>query len=367
MDLSIKRMKVFYNDKIVGFLELLEDERVAFQYASSWVDDGFTISPFSLPLSDDIYISDSPYFKGLYGVFNDSLPDGWGEFLIRRMLLKRKINFDKLSPLVRLSIVNETGLGGLEYKPTQASKQEKQDIDLDLLVSEINEELKNRTTAKSLDKLYKLGGASGGARPKVHLKMNDEDWIIKFAALNESNDVGIEEYKANELAKKCGINVNEFKLFPSKITKGFFGAKRFDRIKGKKVHVISLSSLLETTQRISNLDYIHLFQVIKEISVDQQDLYEAYRRMCFNVFYGNKDDHGKNHAFIYDEQRKGFVLSKAYDITKTPNMLEHEMTVNGSGIPTEEDLIAVQERMNLSKARCLKIIEKIKSVLNESS
>jgi len=363
VDLVIKKMEVFYNNQIVGYLELMEDERIVFQYDIKWLNHGFSISPFSLPLLDKVYISSSPYFKGLYAVFNDSLPDGWGEYLIRKMLLKRGINFDKLSPLARLSIVDASGLGGLDYRPQQAQTQEINHINLDLIVKQIDQELKNRSDTLSLDNLFKLGGASGGARPKVHLNIENDDWIIKFAALNESSDVGAEEYKANTLAKLCGINVSEFKLFESNLTKGFFGSKRFDRIKGKKVHVISLSAILETTHHISNLDYIHLFQVIQRISVNEDDVYEAYRRMCFNVLYGNKDDHGKNHSFIYDENKKGYVLSKAYDITKTPDKLEHEMTVNGAGNPTEADLIEIQEKMKLCKEHCLKIIANIKQVL----
>ncbi|CCV63909.1 conserved hypothetical protein [Alteracholeplasma palmae J233] len=364
MQLTIQKMEVYYNNQLVGYLEMIDEDTIAFQYDTDWIKKGFSISPFSLPLSDKVYISNSPYFKGLYAVFNDSLPDGWGEFLIRRMLLRKKINFEKLSPLVRLSLVNQTGLGGLEYLPKQKKDQINETTDLDLIAADINKELNNRTDGLSLDNLYKLGGASGGARPKVHLKINNEEWIIKFAAINESSLVGIEEYKANILAKECGINVSEFKLFDSKLTKGFFGTKRFDRIGDKKIHVIALSSILETTHQISNLDYIHLFQVIQKISVNPDDLYEAYRRMCFNVLYGNKDDHGKNHSFIYDEVKKGYVLSKAYDITNTIDKLEHEMTVNGSGNPTEKELIEVQERMQLSKEKCLSIIENIKRVIN---
>ena len=29
--------------------------------------------------------------------------------------------------------------------------------------------------------------------------------------------------------------------------------------------------------------------------------------MCFNVLIGNKDDHGKNFSFLYDEERKTFI------------------------------------------------------------
>lgn len=105
--------------------------------------------------------------------------------------------------------------------------------------------------------------------------------------------MGKEEFMVNSIAKKCSINVTEFKLFDSKLCSGYFGTKRFDRTGIRKVHMISLSSLLETSHRIPNLDYYHLFQVIQNICIDKQELYEAFKRMCFNVFYKNRDDHVK--------------------------------------------------------------------------
>lgn len=92
-------------------------------------------------------------------------------------------------------------------------------------------------------------------------------------------------------------------------------------------------------------------------------MYEAYRRMCFNVFYGNKDDHGKNFSFIYDEKTGGYRLSPAYDLTKTPYKPEHEMTVNGSGIPTEKNLLETAKIMKLSAEKCNKIISNVKQAL----
>lgn len=127
--------------------------------------------------------------------------------------------------------------------------------------------------------------------------------------------------------------------------------------------MIFSSALLETTHRIPNLDYSHLFQVIENICPDKDDIYEAYRRMCFNVFYKNHDDHGKNFSFIYDENIKGYRLSPAYDITSTPNKFEHEMIVNGNGLPKEKDLLDIVYKFKLSLSTCKSIISKIKSVI----
>lgn len=128
--------------------------------------------------------------------------------------------------------------------------------------------------------------------------------------------------------------------------------------------MISLASLLETTHRVPNLDYLHLFQVIQQICVDKDDLYDAFKRMCFNVFVKNKDDHGKNFAFLFDEKLKGYKLSPAYDLTSTPNKAEHEMTINGNGLPTEKDLLEVAKIIKLSLKECEKIVKKIKAIIN---
>lgn len=361
---KIKKLNVKYNQKVVGYLIELNDGRIAFQYDDKWIKNGFSISPLSLPLTNKVFINSKQTFDGLYGVFNDSLPDGWGELLIRRMLNKIGINPDLLTPLQKLAILSQNGLGGLTYEPNNSIDNNLNDENISLdEIFKATDAILNDNSNINLDTIYKLGGSSGGTRPKAHLTINGEQWIVKFPCFMDSKKIGQEEYIANKLAKECGINVSEFKLFPSKICPGYFGTKRFDRNKEKRIHMISLSALLETTHRIPNLDYSHLFQVIENICVDKEDIYEAYRRMCFNVFYNNRDDHGKNFSFIYDESLGGYCLSPAYDLTKTPNKFEHEMTVNGNGLPLESDLIDIAKKFKLSLLKCKSIIAKTKTVL----
>lgn len=364
---NIKKVTVKYNNKIVGYLAEIEPYVIGFQYDDSWLENGFSISPLSLPLSRDVYISKKDAFEGLFGVFWDSLPDGWGELLMNRVLNKKGVNPNSLSILTKLSLINSNGLGGLTYEPNQEICSEIKACDFDDLSKEIKKVLNDELDNINLDLVYKLGGSSGGARPKAHVKIDGEDWIVKFACRIDPKNVGKEEYIANETAKKCGINVNEYKLFESRICSGYFGSKRFDRHEGKRVHMISLSSLLETTHKLPNLDYMHLFQVIQKISVRaKEDLYEAFRRMCFNVFYMNKDDHGKNFAFIYDESLHGYVLSPAYDLTRVCDKYEHEMTVCGNGNPKKEDLLAVAKRFKLSLTKCKSIMNSIENCVNNA-
>ena len=184
---------------------------------------------------------------------------------------------------------------------------------------------------------------------------------MKFPCRIDPQDVGELEYRANVAARKCGIDVNEFCLFPSRLCSGYFGAKRFDRKAGKRLHVLSLAALLETTHRQPNLDYGHLFNVTENICTDPREMYEVFRRMCFNVYYGNKDDHSKNFAFLYHEEIGGYLLSPAYDLTKTVGKFEHEMTVNGAGNPSDADILALAEDFKLNLQTCRKIMNEIKA------
>ena len=365
MDVSIKKLTVKYNNQIVGYLLELDDKRIAFQYGNEWILNGFSLSPFFLPLSNEVFITKSPYFSGLFGVFHDSLPDGWGELLVRRMVAKKGINFDKLSALTRLTLLSDDGLGALQYEPVQNEKNPDNKHDLDYLAEEVKKILNNVEEEIDFDNVFSLGGSSGGARPKVHIKIEGEEWIVKFPAQLDPKNAGELEYSANQLAQQLGINVNTYKLYLSKQCTGYFGAKRFDRKNGKRVHMISLSSLLETTYKIPNLDYKHLFQVIQKICVDQDDLFEAFRRMTFNVLYPNRDDHGKNFAFLYNEKKKGYQLSPAYDITKTPRLVEHQMTVLDKGNPKQEDLLKLALEFNMSKKKCRDIIDKVEKLLEQ--
>ena len=359
---DVKKLTVRYNGNVVGYLAEL-DGRIAFQYDREWQEKGFPISPFSLPISDKVFVCNKTTFGGLYGVFADSLPDGWGELLFVRMLKTQGIDAGDVPPLSRLSLINEFGMGALQYEPNLSEKIADERYELDELSAEAEKIWMDRDSDADLDKIYKLGGSSGGARPKVHLKIGADRWIVKFPCSYDIPDIGVHEFKANELARKAEICTNEFKLFPSKRFKGYFGAKRFDYEAGRRVHMVSLSSLLETSHRIPNLDYTHLLQVIDKICVDKEYLYEAFARMCFNVLFGNKDDHGKNFAFLYDENMRGYKLSPAYDITRTPDKAEHEMSVDGNGNPSETDLLAVATNCNLNMERCKKILERVKDVV----
>ena len=369
---KIKSLQVFYNEKKVGTLALMKNNIVAFEYDSNWITNGFSISPFSLPLKKQVFIPRIDPFDGLYGVFSDSLPDGWGRLLVDRMLNSQNINPREISQIDRLAIVGETGMGALSYKPEYNLLEDKDyQEDYDNLALSCKKILNTEYSA-DLDKLFKLGGSSGGARPKILTKIDNEDWIIKFPSSLDDSNIGKLEYLYSVCAKKCKIDIPETKLFPSKISSGYFGIKRFDRKKLstgaiRKLHMISVSGLLETSHRIPNLDYNDLMQLTLNLTKSFEEVEKLFRLMCFNVFSHNRDDHSKNFSFIYNEDLNKWELSPAYDLTYSYSINgEHATTINGNGVnPGLNDILKVAEKIGLDKKKAEKIAIEIKETVRK--
>ena len=347
---NYKYLKVFYNDILVGTLAKTPDRVVAFEYDSDWLNKGFSISPFSLPLIKKVFIPKYDPFGGLFGVFNDSLPDGWGRLLVDRLFLKNKINPNEIDNLNRLAVVQESGMGALTYKPEHKFKSENNISDYDILAQECSKILESQNS-DNLDELFQLGGSSGGARPKILTSIDNEDWIIKFPSSSDPKNIGEKEYQYSLCAKSCGINMTETRLFPSKICSGYFGIKRFDRKNAKKVHMVSVSGLLETNHRLPNLDYNTLMKLTLELTRNYQDIEQLFRLMCFNVFAHNRDDHSKNFSFLFDDTKKEWHLSPAYDLTYSFSFNgEHATTINGEGKnPTLDDILAVAKNIGIKE------------------
>jgi len=358
-----KLLNVFCNGRKVGRLAETPDRLLAFEYDTEWLRDGFAISPFKLPLERRVFVAPHDPFNGNFGVFNDSLPDGWGRLLIDRMLLKKRIDPSSVSIIDRLAIVGASGMGALEYKPEEQLVGSIKIDDLDTLAYEAQAILNEKYDGRKLEELVKLGGSSGGARPKVLLNIDGEDWIIKFRAGADPKNIGKQEFNYMAAAKAAGLIVPETRLFEGK----YFGARRFDRrSNGEKVFMISASGLLDTSHRFPTLDYNNLMAATLELTRDFREVEKMFRLMCFNVFSHNRDDHSKNFSFLYDNGR--WQVSPAYDLVYAAGMGgEHATTIDGEGLnPTEKNIMSVAKKCGLDRRKVEKIVTEIKRVLNES-
>ena len=286
--------------------------------------------------------------------------------LLDRLLRKAGKDPTEVSAITRLCIVGDSGPGGLRYCPAESIQGEILEAGLDR-IAEACEKILNSEEEELLDSVFQMAGSSGGARPKINLQIDGERWLVKFPAPQDDREIGRMEYEYAQCAKDCGIHVAEHRLLPSEICGGYFASKRFDRIPlrdgtEKRIHMLSAAALLELDPFAASMDYRDLMKLTKILTGSQKtQLQEMFRRMCFNVFAHNRDDHAKNFSYLYDELQGSWKLSPAYDLTySTTYYGEHTTSVDGCGAdPGENELMNVGAGAGLAKKWCAEQIRLI--------
>lgn len=318
------------NPLFVGRLAL-KNREIWFQYDEDFLQHQLSISPLKLPLKREPQRCTDRCFEGLFGVFNDSLPDGFGRLLQDRHLRAQGLVPETLTPLDRLAFVGRGGMGALTYEPvlTPDPVAFSHPLELDQLAYE-TESVLLQDSADFIDELLSLNGSSNGARPKVmvgvspdkkkllpdqgHLPENMGHWLIKFKASQDAKDIAEIEFAYSNMARAAGLVVPATHLFHGKSGAPYFGIERFDRQGERRLHMHTLSGLLHSDHRIPALDYETLLKATAYLTRDQNEVERAYRLAVFNVLAHNRDDHSKNFAFLMDEQGR-WRLSPAYDLT----------------------------------------------------
>ena len=358
-----------------------ENNRIFFEYAPDFISSGIRLSPFKLPLRSGVFEETSRVFDGLFGLFNDSLPDGWGCLLLDRKLRQKGLSFREISPLHRLSMIGRNPMGALEYEPADEQAENFSQVELDSLSVEVNRIVAGEES-DVLDELLQLNGSSGGARPKIVAWVSDDrktivhggnsapdsfsPWMIKFAEHNDPQSAGGLEYRCSLAAKAAGINMPETYLFPLKSGGGCFGVRRFDRNEHGKVHVHTACGLLHASHRLPTLDYENLLKLTFVLTRNHADVEEMARRMVFNVKCGNRDDHSKNFSFLLTAEHE-WRLAPAYDLTPSTGLNgEHTAMVNGKGRDiTDTDLIAAAATCGVSRNKTMQIIREVEDAIAE--
>ena len=180
--------------------------RILFEYDPAFLATGLQISPFKLPTRSGVMVDNDLVFDGLFGVFNDSLPDGWGRLLLDRAVELLGIARQELTPLDRLAHVGQRGMGALSYEPDLGeSDRAPVVLELDAIARDAATVLKGEEGAV-IEKLLKLNGASAGARPKVVTQVSADrkriihrpatlpdgyaHWMIKFPSAQDDTAAG---------------------------------------------------------------------------------------------------------------------------------------------------------------------------------
>lgn len=358
LDANARRRKV-------GRLAYL-DRKILFEYDPAFIASGIEISPFKLPLKPGVQTPDTQLFEGLFGVFNDSLPDGWGRLLLDRSVEKHGVLRGQLSPLDRLAYVGSRGMGALSYEPElTAGQADAAALSLDRLAEESATVLKGES-GEVFEELLRLSGSSSGARPKIVAQVSADKksiihgeqelapgyshWMIKFPSSQDAKDIGAIEYAYSLMAREAGIVMPETHLFRTKRSR-YFGAKRFDRDGSRRIHMHSLSGLIHADHRTPSLDYDLILSVTMRLTRDVEEVEKVFRLACFNVLAHNRDDHAKNFSFLLNA-RNEWVFAPAYDLVFSygPGGEQSTLVMGEGKDPGVQDLLRLAKQHRVKSA-----------------
>ena len=310
---------------------LYQDHRgtVFFEYAESWRVGRRELSPLYLPNGTmGAVTTPTPGFGELHGLFQDALPDWWGERLMQRHFEERGIPWKRVTALRKLACQGERKMGALAFRPDPDAKDFSDGLvaELSALVDAARETLRGESS-HVLAELLQSGMSPGGAQPKALLAISQDfseirlddpappgfgSWLIKFDTEPVLHEGRIEAAYA-AMAQAAGIAVPETRTLEAAGGCHFL-SRRFDRsLAGARLHLHSYSGLTHTPLR-DGVDYAELMALTRALTEDQRAVEEIFRRAVFNVAAANDDDHGRNHAFLMDGVG-AWTLAPAYDLT----------------------------------------------------
>ena len=357
--------------------------RIFFEYDPECLSRGRSLSPFRLPFEPSLFEHKDLSFGPLPGLFDDSLPDGWGLLLMDRHF--QKLRIDSRSPLDRLAWLGSRTMGALTYhppseklsRPLRRSTGPSVGLDLSRLATHAQALLTGKAR-DVLPQLLQAGGSPAGVGPKVVVGIRGDEiisgaqdlpdgfdpWIIKFCAKADLPDAGPVEQAYSLMARAAGVTLPETRLFETKAG-SFFGIRRFDRHGNLRHHVHTFGNLIHSNFRIPSCDYADLLRVTTLLTKNQNDVQQAFRRMVFNGLAHNRDDHVKNFAFLLDFETGDWSLSPAYDVTYSlgPGN-EHQMTIAGEGKnPQAKHFFEVGKKEGLSQTIMKNVIDEVRSAV----
>ncbi len=400
----------------IGALSMQEGESAAhFEYAPAFIGAGIEPSPITMPVSRRVYTFPllSNTFKGLPGLFADSIPDKFGNRLIDTWLIKQGRAPESFTALERLCYTGNRGVGALEFYPMEGPSATESDfIDVENLRNfaadilgkrkdfraSINSApvpaLRTKKQRQTFEQILRVGTSAGGARAKVLIALDETTgeirsgqvatgenfsyWLLKLDDVQNNSDketadvqgYGPIEYTYYQMALAAGIQMSECRLL-EKSGHRHFMTRRFDRLAGgKKLHYQSLCALAHYDFNAAGAySYEQAITVIKQLGLSYDTLEEFFRRAAFNICGHNQDDHAKNIGFLMNK-RGEWSLAPAFDMTYAYNpgglwTGSHQLTFNGKRDNfTTDDFKAVAKFAGLKQGRYKKILADVQSAVS---
>ena len=346
--------------RIVGRLRFESDGRrqhSQFEYDAAWLapEDRFALAP-GLPLREGSHFSSGRDDKrsALPGCFADAAPDSWGRALMTKALGGGLSEFDYL-----VLSDDRTRQGALRFLGEDMESLS----DLTPPIPRLVELERLRTLAQRFERdpggaeeeardLAGVAGSLGGARPKANVEGDGHLWIAKFTSAQDTKPVERAEVATLKLARMCGLRVADARLELRDSDSPIALIRRFDRRGDKRIPYISARTALDWQSEEGGF-YTDVADVIRQISSKPvEDLHELWRRIVFTILVSNKDDHLKNHGFIYAGGDR-WRLSPAFDINPSPSrhcVLETGSIQGGSFDASMEIALEACEFFELNEA-----------------
>lgn len=352
---------------------------ISFTFDQAWLDDrrSFAIDPSLGLYPGEQFTPDG----GLLGILSDAAPDRWGRSLMERReaaeataegrKIRRLDDWDYL-----LGVADPVRMGGLRLRDPRTAAyldDRRQPVPPFTRLRELEAAARalesarqdSRSEARWLDILLAPGSSLGGARPKAtFLDESGAPWIAKFPSRSDTVDVGAWEYVLHGLATKAGIEVPEARLLVLGSGHRTFTARRFDREANRRRHYASAMTLTGHVdgEPASYLDIAEAISDHAGASAIAEELAQAYRRLVFNVLAGVRDDHLRNHGFLWGAA--GWHLSPAFDLTPTPARDRHALSLDGdSDEPDLATVIALAPYFRLSKPDANAVVDEVRGAV----
>ncbi|MBO4434084.1 MAG: type II toxin-antitoxin system HipA family toxin [Bacteroidales bacterium] len=308
---------------------------------------GKNFSFFKVAISDWCRAKD---YEGIPRFMSGSLPDDWGNAVFSAWASQNNLRRADITAVEKLAFIGKRGMGALEFVPSRYNADDAHLFVLEELFA-VADEIRKQRESLTLDinsnpginDLMAVGMSAGGKHPKAIVAINWQTGEIKSGQVSlpeqfvhyvlkfRDSDIwptGDVEYAYYLMAAKAGITMTPSRLIPISGANHFL-TERFDRVKGEKLHVATLNSLVGPVS-----SYESAFRTARGLNLDYADREQLFRRMVFNYLSGVCDDHDKNISFIMEKSGR-WRLSPAYDETFTVNFLNpfigdrHAMTVRG--------------------------------------
>lgn len=346
----------------------------AFHYDDAYLarPDAMALDEFSLRFTRSRKGLKETRQGGLFGVFRDASPEGFGLALLEQLR-----GTTLTDPMQRLELSEGDSVGAVEVCDDIAAKLSFQAPASEQLLEVIAKLSPERPSSQAAREVKGMKGTSlGGERPKLTVLHKGQHWIAKLQDRGDPPHAPLREYVAMRLARRCGINAAEVE-FASVGDREVLLVKRFDRhvddegqvFRGLYASAHTVLRLDAQTRGERQRSYVALAYEMERwcgrADVDTAELKrELWRRMAFNAICGNGDDHPRNHGLLYREGRWG--LADAFDIAPYitfSGMLAMAITRDGSSVATTENLLKSCENFAYDSREAAQHIEETKSMV----